>query len=101
LNDLPARGRQRKVAKRGGENDDATCFIIGVLVIGFAAATPANADFAVVKFKDKSCRAWANHKAAPAGKDWKYLWVSVPSYDAAQAKGTYAMKHHWCKAWWK
>jgi hypothetical protein len=74
---------------------------IGVLAIGLAAAVPARADFAVVRFKDHSCRAWAEHKAAPTGKDWKYLWVSVPSWEAAQGKGGWAMKHHWCKAWYK
>lgn len=75
--------------------------VLGVLAIGFAAATSARADFAVVKFKDGSCRAWADHKAAPTGKHWKYLWVSVPTWEVAQAKGAYAMKHHWCRHWWK
>jgi len=76
-------------------------FAIGVLAIGFAASTPALADFAVVKFKDGSCRAWAEHKAAPWGPGWKYLWVSVPSWEVAQHKGAWAMKHHWCHQWWK
>jgi hypothetical protein len=30
---------------------------MGVLAIGLAAAVPARADFAVVKFPDKTCRA--------------------------------------------
>jgi hypothetical protein len=25
--------------------------------------------------------------------------VSVPSWDVAQTKGTYAMGHKWCKGW--
>ncbi|MGA2817605.1 MAG: hypothetical protein ABSE67_15140 [Xanthobacteraceae bacterium] len=74
---------------------------MGVLAIGLAAAVPARADFAVVKFPDKTCRAWADHRAVPAGAGWKYLWVSVPTWEVAQAKGAYAMKHHWCRAWWK
>jgi hypothetical protein len=74
---------------------------IGVLAIGFAAAAPARADFAVVRFKDHSCRAWAEHKAAPIGKDWTYLWVSLPTWQAAQAKGAWAGKHRWCRAWYK
>ncbi len=73
----------------------------GALAIAAAAVTPASADFAVVKFKDKTCRAWADHKAVPAQPGWKYLWVSVPTWEVAQAKGAYAMKHHWCHAWWK
>jgi hypothetical protein len=72
---------------------------LSVLAIGFTAATPASADFAVVKFKDKSCRAWAEHKAAPMGTGWKYLWVSLPTWQAAQTKGAWAMKHHWCRSW--
>jgi len=74
---------------------------IGVLAIGFAAAAPARADFAVVRFKDHTCRAWADHKATPMESGWKYLWVSVPSWEVAQKKGAWAMKHHWCHAWWK
>ena len=67
---------------------------MGVLAIGLAAAVPARADFAVVKFPDKTCQAWAEHRAVPAGAGWKYLWVSVPTWEVAQAKGAYAMKHH-------
>jgi hypothetical protein len=74
---------------------------MGVLAIGLAAAVPARADFAVVTFPDKTCQAWAEHRAVPAGAGWKYLWVSVPTWEVAQAKGAYAMKHHWCRAWWK
>ena len=73
---------------------------MGVLALGFAAATPASADFAVVKFGDGTCRAWANHMATPRRPGWKYLWVSVPTWEVAQQKGAYAMKHHWCRRWW-
>ena len=76
-------------------------FLASVLALGFVAATPARADFGVAKFADGSCRAWAMHDAPPWGSDWKYLWVSVPTWEAAQAKGAYAMKHHWCKEWFK
>ena len=73
---------------------------IGVLALGFAAATPARADFAVIKFKDTgACRAWYDHTAKPWGTS-QVLWVSTSSYDTAQSKGGYAMKHHWCKAWY-
>jgi hypothetical protein len=74
---------------------------IAALALLVAAVAPASADFAVVKFGDKTCRAWADHKAAPAGPGWKYLWVSVPSWEVAQSKGAYAMKHRWCRQWWQ
>ncbi len=75
-------------------------FAIGAMALGLAAATPASADFAVVKFKDTgACRAWYDHTAKPWGTT-QVLWASTASWDAAQTKGSYAMKHHWCKAWY-
>lgn len=76
-------------------------FAAGILALGFVSATPALADFAVVKFKDGSCRAWADHTAKPTEAGAKFLWVKLPSWDVAQKKGAYAMKHHWCKTWYK
>lgn len=76
-------------------------FAIGVLALGFAAVTPASADYAVVKFKDTgACRAWWDHSAKPWGTS-QVLWATAPTWEAAQSKGDYAMKHHWCKAWIK
>ena len=49
---------------------------IGLLAVGFAASTAARADFAVIKYKDGSCRVWTDTKASPMGKDWK--WVGKP-----------------------
>jgi len=74
---------------------------IAALAIGVGASSAARADFAVVKFKDKSCRAWAVSKAPPTDGGWKYLWVSVPTWEVAQQKGAYAVKHHWCAKWYK
>jgi hypothetical protein len=75
-------------------------FAIGALALGLAATTPARADFAVIKFKDTgACRAWYDHTAKPWGTS-QVLWVSTPSWDAAQSKGSWAMKHGWCKAWY-
>ena len=74
---------------------------IGISAIGLLALTPARADFAVVKFKDNgTCRAWYDHATKPAGK-YQVLWAKTPTWAVAQEKGAYAMKHHWCKAWWK
>ena len=72
----------------------------GVLALGLAAAMPARADYAVVKFKDNgACRAWYDQTAKPWGSS-QVLWVKVKSWDVAQTKGKYAMKHKWCKSWW-
>ncbi len=73
----------------------------GVLALALAATMPARADYAVVKFKDTGvCRAWWDPAAKPWGK-YQVLWARVPTWEVAQAKGKYAMKHHWCKAWWQ
>jgi len=72
---------------------------IGILGTGFAVATPASADFAVIKFKDTgACRAWLDHTAKPASPH-QVLWAKVPTWEVAQAKGAWAVKHKWCKAW--
>jgi len=72
---------------------------IAILAIGFVVATPANADFSVIKFKDTGgCRAWLDHAAKP-NSPYQVLWAKVPTWEAAQAKGAYAMKHRWCKYW--
>jgi hypothetical protein len=74
-------------------------FAIGVLALGFTATGPARADYAVIKFKDTGyCRAWYDHTAKPWGTT-QVLWVSTPTWDVAQTKGTYAMAHKWCKGW--
>jgi len=72
---------------------------VGMLALGLTASTGARADFAVVKFKDTgACRTWkAGDK--PWGK-YQVLWVKTSSAAEAQTKGAWAMKHHWCKAWW-
>ena len=75
-------------------------FAVSVLAAGLALTSSARADFAVIKFKDTgACRAWYDHAAKPWG-NYQVLWVSTPGWDAAQSKSAYAMKHHWCKAWY-
>jgi hypothetical protein len=41
-------------------------FVLGLLVIGFAAS-PARADFAVVRFQDGWCRVWWDSAGTPWG----------------------------------
>lgn len=45
---------------------------IGLLALGFSAATPARADFAVAKFDNGYCRVWADTAAQPSGG--RFLW---------------------------
>jgi hypothetical protein len=75
-------------------------FAVSALAVGFALSSPARADFAVVKFKDTgACRAWYDHTAKPWGA-YQVLWASTSTWDVAQTKGSYAMAHKWCKAWY-
>lgn len=72
---------------------------IGIVTMGLAAAAPARADFAVIKFRDSgSCRAWIDAKAKPTAAH-QVLWARVPTLEAAQAKGAWAVHHRWCKSW--
>jgi hypothetical protein len=74
--------------------------VIGILALGLAVSSAARADFAVVKFKDNgACRTWYGQANKPWGK-YQVLWAKTSSSAEAQAKGAWAMKHHWCKAWW-
>lgn len=71
----------------------------GILALGLAMSMPARAEYAVVKFKDNGiCRAWWDHTAKPWGQ-YQVLWAKVPTWQVAQTKGSYAMKHHWCRSW--
>ena len=76
-------------------------FAMSVLAVGFVAATAARADYAVYKFRDNgACRAWYDHATKPTGA-YQVLWAKTPTWEVAQTKGAYAMKHKWCKAWYK
>lgn len=75
-------------------------FAIGILAVGFAVSTPASADFAVIRWKDWSCQAWNMSKVGPWSPGAKYLWVGLPTWNSAVARGKWAMKHHRCKKWW-
>jgi hypothetical protein len=45
-------------------------FAIGVLVLAFAAANPARADYSVVRFEPGYCRIWWDAAATPWGTNW-------------------------------
>jgi len=40
-------------------------FAVGLLVLGFVAATPARADFAVITFNSGYCRVWTDTAFGP------------------------------------
>ena len=78
-------------------------FAVAVLALGAAGSTAARADFAVIKFKDGTCRTWADPKMGPAmgmmGKDWWWVGKPVATREAAAKRGAWAVKHKVCKAW--
>jgi len=89
-------------------------FAIGVLALGFAAATPARADFAVAKFHDDYCRVWEN----PGPEAWRkprngefllwlhhrhhHEWVSpiIHRREHAERRLHWAVDHHRCHHVW-
>ena len=58
-------------------------FAIGVLALGFAASTPARADYALVKFESGYCRIWWDSAGNPFGVGWIKVAVGLPDYEAA------------------
>jgi len=55
----------------------------GLLLLGFAVATPARADFAVVQFGGGRCQIWWDSGANPWGDTWKKIAVGLPDWSAA------------------
>lgn len=72
-------------------------FAVGVLALGFAASTPARADFAVVKFEWGYCRIWWDSGANPLGTGWTKVAVGLPDLAAAWAALNAAVAHGVCK----
>jgi hypothetical protein len=60
-------------------------FALGLLAVGFAAAAPAHADYAVVQFGDGFCRVWWDSAGTPWGIGWTKLVVGLPDPEAAHA----------------
>ena len=69
-------------------------FSIGILALSFVAATPARADFAVIKFADGHCEVWWDRSFPPWGTGWTMIaikadWVSAQfALDWATTLGT-------------
>lgn len=60
-------------------------FAVGVLALGFAAATPARADYAVVHLQDGWCKVWWDSGATPWGDGWAKFAIGLPDWLAASA----------------
>jgi hypothetical protein len=71
-------------------------FAVGVLALGFAASTPARADFAVVKFELGFCRIWWDTGAKPWGAGWTKV-ATAPDFSGAWAAQDAAVKKGKCK----
>ena len=71
-------------------------FAAGVLALGFAASTPAQADFAVVKFELGYCRIYWNSSLKPWGAGWSMV-ATAPTFEAAWAAQDAAVKKGKCK----
>jgi hypothetical protein len=60
-------------------------FAIGLCTLGIAAATPARADFALVRYGNGHCRIWWDSGANPWGTDWTKIVIGLPTWSAADA----------------
>jgi hypothetical protein len=71
-------------------------FAVGVLALGFAATTPARADFSVVRFELGFCRIWWATSAKPWGTSWTVV-ATAPDWTSAWAAQTAAVAKGKCK----
>jgi len=71
-------------------------FAAGVLALGFAASSPARADYAVVKFENGYCRIWWDSGATPWGNDWQKIAAS-PDWAGAWVALAEAVRTGWCR----
>lgn len=55
------------------------------LASGFAAATPARADYAVVRFQSGWCKVWWDSGATPWGVNWTKVAINLPDWLSASA----------------
>jgi hypothetical protein len=85
-------------------------FAASVLALGFAASSPARADYAVVKWGSDYCRVWYDSAVAPTGGkfvSWRYKshhkwhWAHrTATWDKADHRLHWAMAARGCKHWW-
>jgi hypothetical protein len=72
-------------------------FALGLLAAGFAASTPARADFTVIQFGNGYCQIWWDSAATPWGAGWTKLSIGLPDYAAARANLDSAIVQRICR----
>jgi hypothetical protein len=75
----------------------AGTFAAGAMALAFIAATPARADFAVVKFDSGYCQVWWDSTATPWGAGWSKIALGLPDADAARAVLYSAISQNVCR----
>jgi hypothetical protein len=70
-------------------------FGISILALGFAAATPARADYTVVRFGDGYCQIWWDSSATPWGSGWTKIAIT-PDWSSAWAAFNLAVENRTC-----
>lgn len=61
-------------------------FVFGVLALGFTAAAPARADYAVVQWGDGFCHIWWDASGTPWGTGWTKIAITPDWESAVRAK---------------
>jgi hypothetical protein len=70
-------------------------FAAGLLALGFAAATPARADYAVVRFETGYCQIWWDGGATPWGVNWTKVAIT-PDWASAYSAMSAAIAARTC-----
>ena len=79
-------------------------FAIGTLTLGLAAAAPAHADYAIVRFNSGYCRIWTDTVVPPVGGTFVWFvrghhrYYSLPTLPIAQQKLSHVVARHLCLA---
>jgi len=71
-------------------------FAIGLVAIA-VAATPAKADFALVRFDDGWCRIWWDSAGTPWGAGWTKITIRMPDWLTASAALSSARSQGACR----
>ena len=60
---------------------------LSAVALGLAAATPAHADFSIIRWDNGDCRIWSNFQPSPPpwGTGWTIVAPNIPTYAAARA----------------